>query len=73
MNFIFFLVVISGFFMFGYLCALGRVKKIDKTVYETVWQKTREDWNEFLDELKAKTKEDKINELKEKIEELEDE
>jgi len=54
----------------GYLMAMGKVKKIDKEVYKKVWASNREGWNAFLDELKAKTKEDKIKELEDEIAEL---
>lgn len=62
-------------FGLGYLCAylviIERVEEIDKAVYQQIKDENRKWWNGLLETFKAKTTEQKIEELKKELEELE--
>jgi len=71
------LIMVFMFMGIGYMYAglkvMNRIYEIDKAVFQQIKDEDRKWWNDLLDEFKTKTTEQKIDELKKQIEEIENE
>ena len=59
-------------YMLAGMKAMNRIYEIDKAVFQQMKDEDRKWWNELLEEAKIKTTEQKIEELKTEIKELEE-
>ena len=67
-----FLIFVLGYAL-GWEKVMSQVEKTDKTIFSKLKEQNREWWNDLLDSVKAKTKEQKVEELEKQITELQEE